>query len=218
MDLVISPDVLGISIAITSITIAVTILFTSGRYVVTGRRKWSRRYKWIERIWITFFISAAGLMWTDVGRDVPVHWMTPALLPWIASVLVRGNVARTRILVVRREFKPQRQLKLMRSKEESIDYKIGRLTGDLRQRIRDGRIVLSNLDRGEFDLFRRLGLDGVRLNVKAEGKRLAAEHHARQIKEHERMQQERKRQNRRERKLRQTRSSHGVNNDQRRSD
>ena len=182
----ISIDTFGKSIATVSVTLTMTILFVSSRYVTTGRRKWSGRYKWAEALWVIFFIFVAAMMWTDVGRNIELYWMISALLPWIASVLVRVSVVKTRITVVRREFNPRRGIKLLRAKEYRTDLKINRLIRYLKQQIQDGRIVPSSLRRETAEYFRRLGLGVVQLDLKLERKRLSREHRERQVKERER--------------------------------
>ena len=126
------------------------------------------------------------MMWTDVGRNIELYWMISALLPWIASVLVRVSVVKTRITVVRREFNPRRGIKLLRAKEYRTDLKINRLIRYLKQQIQDGRIVPSSLRRETAEYFRRLGLGVVQLDLKLERKRLSREHRERQVKERER--------------------------------
>ncbi len=202
LDIPIAVDILERSIAAVSLTFAVIVLFVSIKYVVTGRRKWSRAYKWIERLWITYFIFVAGMMWTDTGRSLDILWVTSALLPWSASLFVRVGVAKTRLTVVRREFKPQGQLKLLRAKEYRIDLKIQKLTRGLKEQIRDGRIKLPKLGRSQFEYFRRLGLDGVRVNPILEAKRVAQEKHEKQAKARMKAAKDWKKQRERDSKLR----------------
>ena len=121
-------------------------------------------------------------MWTDIGQTIEIMWVISALLPWSASLIVRVGVAKTRLTVVRREFEPQGQLKLLRAKEIGIDFKIQRLTRGLKEQIRDGRIKLPELRRSQFEYFRRLGLGGVQVSPALEAKRVAQEKHEMQAK------------------------------------
>ena len=202
LDIPIAVDILDRSIAAVSLTFAVIVLFVSIKYVVTGRRKWSRAYKWIERLWITYFIFVAGMMWTDTGRSLDILWVTSALLPWTASLFVRVGVAKTRLTVVRREFNPRGQLKLLRAKEYRIDLKIQRLTRLLKEQIRDGRIKLPELERSQFEFFRRLGLDGVQINPILKAKRVAQEKHEMQAEARAKAAKDRKKQREWDGKLR----------------
>ena len=201
-DIPIAIDMFGRMIATVSVTLAVIVLFVSSQYVTTGRRKWSRSYNWIERLWITYFIFIAAVMWTDTGRSLNILWVTSILLPWTASLFVRVGVAKTRLTVVRREFKPRGQLKLLRAKEYRIDLKIQKLTRGLKEQIRDGRIKLPKLGRSQFEYFRRLGLDGVRVNPILEAKRVAQEKHEKQAEARTKAAKDRKKQRERDDKLR----------------
>ena len=171
------------TMAAISLILALTILIISGEYVETGRRWWFHAYRLVERIWITYFIFVGALMWTDIGQAVETYWMIPALMPWSASVLVRVGVAKTRVNVSRREFKPRNQIKLLRAKEHLTDWQIRKYTGRLRKGIQDGRIKLPELTRPEFEYFRRLGLDRVRLNPKKQAERLSKESYQARVRE-----------------------------------
>ena len=201
-DIPIAVDILERSIAAVSVTLAVIVLFVSSQYVTTGRRKWSRSYKWIERLWITYFIFVAGMMWTDIGRTLEILWVISILLPWLASLFVRGGVAKTRLTVVRREFEPQGQLKLFRSKDIWIDFKIQKLTRLLKEQIRDGRVKLPDLRRSQLEHLRRLGLGSVQVSPTLEAKRVSQERREMQTKARTKAAKDRTRQRERDGKLR----------------
>ncbi|MCH8910991.1 MAG: hypothetical protein IH867_09675 [Chloroflexi bacterium] len=211
-DIPIAVDILERSIAAVSVTLAAIVLFVSIQYITTGRRKWSRSYKWLERLWITYFIFVAAMMWTDIGQTLEIIWVISILLPWLASLFVRGGVAKTRLTVVRREFEPQGQLKLFRSKDIWIDFKIQKLTRLLKEQIRDGRVKLPDLRRSQLEYLRRLGLGGVQVSPTLEVKRVSQERREMQTKARTRAAKDRTKQREREGKLRRVKRSRG--NDQ----
>ena len=195
-------DIFGKLIATISATLAVILLFVWNRYRTTGRRKWSPIYKWTERLWITFLIFVAVMMWTDVGRGPELIWMASALLPWSASVVARNGVAKTRIALVRREFIPKNQLKLLRAKDSETDSKIRRYRRTWKQRIQDGRFKLPELKRPQLEYFRRLGLGNVQVDPAKEAERLSKEQRELRKKAREQRQREQKMKRERDSKLR----------------
>ncbi len=195
-------DIFGKLIATISTALAVILLFVWNRYRTTGRRKWSPIYRWTERLWITFLISVAVMMWTDYGRGPELIWMASALLPWSASVVVRTGVAKTRIALVRREFIPKNQLKLLRAKDSETDSIIRRRRRGLKQRIRDGRVKLPDIGRTQKEFLRRLGLGDVQVDPAMEAKRLAKQQRELQKKAREQRRLEHKKKRERDSKLR----------------
>ena len=201
-------DIFSKSIAVISVILALVVLVVSDEFVATGRRRWSRAYRCIERIWITYVMLIGLVMWTDIGQSMQIYWLISALMPWVASVFVRVSVAKTRIKVRRREFKPRSQVKLLRSKKYWTDSKIRSYTSRLKQGIQDGRIKLPELTRRQVNYYRRLGLGGVRRNPTLEAKRLSKERYVMRVKARESAAKERKQQRQRVSNSQRTKRSH----------
>ena len=172
LDIPVDAELIVAATATVSILLAVAIPFTGNRYFVTGRRHWLSRYTWLVRLLAALMWSVAGLRWLAGGQDIWWPWFTPILLPWVVSLWAGYKVALTRLTVRRREFQPQSQRKLLKSKYRFIDYRIGPYRRNLEAQIKDGRIVLARLSGKSRDFFKRLGLGNTRLDKSREMERL----------------------------------------------
>lgn len=163
------------------LALALTIVVCWNNYSISGRRKWSHRYSVSEMLSTTVLIvtaTAHGL----VGEVlVSWPWMSIAMAPWFASILTGSFMARVRLDVRRREFKPNYHLKLFRAKDWTTDWKITRQIRQLRQQILDGRTVWNELSRSQKRVLEKLGLGDVRPNQKKVRERLRAEQYKSQV-------------------------------------
>lgn len=163
----------------TSILLTITIPLTGYRYLLTGKRRWWFRYRWLVRMLVVLIWSAAGSVWLNFGQDIRLQWLTPVLVPWVFWFWVGNPVALTRLAVMRRKFEPPNQRKLLKSKSKITDHRISILRRGTERGIRNGQTVLGNLTRMQRDYLNRLGLGKTRLDKRTQQRRLKWEEEVR---------------------------------------
>ena len=95
----------------------------------------------------------------------------------MASISTASSVALVQLTVTRREFIPQNQRLLLRAKTETADRKIANRRSSLKQRIRDGRLKISELSRRQSALLNKLGLGEVQPVPREVENRIRSEQH-----------------------------------------
>ena len=164
----------------TGLTLAVAVCWYA--FGTTGRRKWSRRYSASVMLSIVVLLIAGIIRWLVGDNLVRWPWLASSLAPWLATTLTGSSVALVRLTVKRREFKPRNQLLLYIAKDSMTDWKITRQVSQLRQQIRDGRIMPGKFNRAQKAVLEKLGLGDVETRPKEVHDRLKSEERKRQVK------------------------------------
>ena len=173
-----APVETGLTISTTvaaSTFLAVSVLLNGHQYIMSGKRQWWFRYMWSVRLLMVFMWMVASSMWSTNGQEIWLPLLTTVLVPWAAWVLIGSVVASTRLSVKRGTFKPRNQRKLLKSKNEITDQRIGILRRRVRLNIGNGLIVLDKLSKKWSDVYARLDGGETRLNKRSQQWRLDKE-------------------------------------------
>ena len=163
-----------------------------------GKRQWRFRYMWFVRLLVSFMWLIAFLKWSERGQDIWLPWLAPVLVPWAAWALIGTDVALTRLAVKRRTFTPRNQRRLLKSKNERTDHRIGTFRRRVQFSIWNGLIVLDKLSKKRRNSYDQLGVGETRLNKGGKQRRLEKEEESRRETERRKLrsQQDQDRRNR----------------------
>lgn len=164
-----------VTTSIVSISFTVSILLTGRQYGMKGKRQWWFNYTWSVRLLVAFMLLLASLKWLEHEQDIWLPWLAPVLVPWVVWVLIGGEVALTHLSVKRGTFKPRNQRKLLKSKNELTDQRIGIFRRGVVVNIRNGLIVLGKLSKTRRDSYDRLGVGKTQLSKRSQRWRLQKE-------------------------------------------
>lgn len=154
---------------------AIGVITTAIRVEITGRRVWFRKFRQARSTSDALVLGAAMTWWLKLDTDLLGPWLLVALIPWLLTLWTHPMVSLLQLQVKRREFQPGSFRRLMKSKSTWTDLLIRKQKRNLSLAIKDGRIVLGNLNARQRDSFNRLGLGSVRLDEKKRVQRLAKE-------------------------------------------
>ena len=168
------------TIAVFSLICAVSALFVIASwhlFVTTGKRTRRRIYLVARITSAVLLIGIATLISLDAIDLQQSGWLALGFIPWVASISTTSSVAIVQLSVTRREFIPPNQRLLLRAKTEVIDRKIANRRSSLKQRIRDGRLKISELSRRQLAIVNNLGLGDIQQSPKEVESRVRSEHH-----------------------------------------
>ncbi len=171
--------ILGTTV-VASTVLTVSVLLTGSQYVMRGKRRWGFRYTWSVRLLVAYMLLAASLKWSEDGQDIWLHWLAPVLVLWAAWALIGTDVALTRLAIKRGTFEPRNQRKLLKSKNEITNQRIGIFRRSVQVRIRNGLIVLDKLSKRRRNSYNQLGVGETRLIKRSQQTRLEREEEQRQ--------------------------------------
>ncbi len=167
---------LSISTTVAGTTfLTVSVLLNGHQYIMSGKRQWWFRYMWSVRLLMVFMWMVASSMWSTNGQEIWLPGLTTVLVPWAAWVLIGSVVASTRLSVKRGTFKPSNQRKLLKSKNELTDQRIGIFRRGIIVNIRNGLIVLNKVSKRRRDSYDQLGVGKTRLIKRSQQWRLDKE-------------------------------------------
>ena len=161
--------------AVVSTFIAVSVLHTGDQFTLRGTRRWRLYYAGFVRLLVVFMLLVASLSWFEDRQHIWLLWLAPVLIPWVAWVSIGTGVARTRLAVRRKTFRPRNQRKLLKSRNKLTDQRIGIFRRSVRMRIGNGLIVLSELSKKRRNSYDRLGVGDTRLSQRSQKLRLEKE-------------------------------------------
>lgn len=142
------------------------------RFLATGLKRWSSRFTFFSNTSLVLLIVSATSRW--IADDVPYveSVFLAALIPWFIATVTASQVGTARLAIRRKEFTPNNQLRLLKSKSVEIDMKIKSIAIGTRARIRDGRIQLERLSKSERKVMKGLGVSRFRINPRQAKERL----------------------------------------------